>query len=172
MDFPNEPSAALDLHGRQELLELIQQIVRERNIAIVLCGHLLTEMEHVGDDLVILNLGQAVVKGHAKEPAGQVPRKVTPRNCMHLQVPPAAVLETRQVLEGMTSILIVTRVDEVVGWLEMELFPAARSNSVNPYQVNGILRALIRAKIPIISFGSETGHFEKRSLNLGADAIR
>jgi ABC-2 type transport system ATP-binding protein len=172
MVFPPELTLALDRHGREELLELIQQMTRERNIAVILCSHLLRETEHVCDDVVILNLGQGVAKGSVKETTSRVQRNVTLRNRMRLQVPPAAFLETRQVLDGMTNILKLTRINEVEGWLEMELFPASTSGSVNTYQVNRILSALIRAKIPIISFAPEDEPLQDMFLNLSTDAIK
>ena len=61
--FLDEPTLGLDPHGQQELLELIRQIARERNTAVVLCSQLLTEIEHICDDVVILNLGQVVARG-------------------------------------------------------------------------------------------------------------
>jgi hypothetical protein len=72
----------------------------------------------------------------------------------------------------MPNILRLTRINEVEGWLEIDLIPASNTSSVNPYQVNRILRALIRAKIPILSFGPEGMHLENMSLNLAADVTR
>ena len=172
MFFAQKRTPALDLRGQQELLQLIQKIGRERSIAVILCRHLLTEMVHVQDDLVVLNLGQVPAKDSVKEAASKVQKNVTRRNCMRVQVPPAAVLETRQVLNGMPNILRLIRINEVEGWLEMELLPASHSSSVKPYQVNRILGALIRAKIPIISFAPEASLVEDKSLNLATDVSR
>jgi hypothetical protein len=97
---------------------------------------------------------------------------VTDHYLMRIQVPPAAVLETRQVLDGMPNILILTRVNEAEGWLEMDLVTASNSSSVNTYQVNRILSALIRAKIPIISFAPKDGRSQDMFLNLTTDAIK
>ena len=91
--------------------------------------------------------------------------------CMRIQVPPAAVLETRQVLDGMPNILKLTRINEMEGWLEMELVPGFNRNSVNTYQVNRILSALIRARIPIISFAPEDRRLQDTSLNFAREAI-
>jgi hypothetical protein len=97
---------------------------------------------------------------------------ITMQNSMRIQVPPAAVSETRQVLDEMPNTLKLTRINEVEGWLEIELLPASKRNSVNPYQVNRILSVLIRAKIPIISFGPEEEHLQEMSVNLATDIIR
>jgi hypothetical protein len=99
-------------------------------------------------------------------------KMVTDHYSMRIQVPPAAVLEAHQVLDGMPNILKIIHVNELKGWLEMELVPAAHSNSVNAYQVNRILSALIRAKIPIVSFASETEPLQDRLPNLTTDALK
>jgi ABC-2 type transport system ATP-binding protein len=170
--FLDEPTLGLDPRGQQELLELIRRIARERNTAVVLCSQFLTEIERVCDDVVILNLGQVVAKGSVEAVISRVQRNITAQNCMRVQVPPAAVLETRQVLDGMPNILKLTQVNEAKGCLDMELVSGSNSSSVNTYQVNRILRALIRAKIPIISFAPEEGHLQDVFLNLTQDAIK
>ena len=169
--FLDEPTLGLDPHGQQELLELIQQIARKRNTAVVLSSQLLMEIERVCDDVVILNLGQIVARGSVEEVIDRVQRNSTLRNCMRVQVPPAAVLETRQVLDGMPNILKLTHVNEEKGCLEIELVSSSNSSSVNTYQVNRILRALIRAKIPIISFAPDEGSLQDTFLNFARDAI-
>ena len=170
--FLDEPTLGLDPRGQQELLELIRRIARERNTAVVLCSQFLTEIERVCEDVVILNLGQVVAKGSVEEVIRRVQRNITPQNCMRVQVPPAAVLETRQVLDGMPNILKLTQVNEAKGCLDMELVSGSNSSSVNSYQVNRILSALIRAKIPIISFAPEEGHWQDVFLNLTQEAIK
>lgn len=169
--FLDEPTLGLEPRDQQELLEIIRRIARERNTAIVLCSQFLTEIERVCDDVVILNLGQVIAKGSVEQIIRQIQRNATLRNCMRVQVPPAAVLETRQVLDGMPNILKLTHINEVKGWLEMELVPGSSSSSVNSYQVNRILSALIRAKIPIISFAPEEGRVQDILLTFSKDAM-
>ena len=156
--FLDEPTVGLDARGQQELLELIRQIAHERNIAVVLSSYLLTEIERVCDDVVIMNLGKIVACGSVDEVLRRVQRNISLRNSIRIQVPPAAVRESQQVLAGMINIIKLTRVNEAEGWLEMELLPGANGSLVTTYQVNNkILRTLIRAHIPIVSFGSDGG---------------
>jgi ABC-2 type transport system ATP-binding protein len=169
--FLDEPTLGLDPRGQQQLLELIQQVARDRNTAVVLGSQFFTEIERVCDDVVILELGQVVARGSIEEVITRVQRNIPLQNCMRVQVPPAAVLETRQVLDGMPNILKLTHVNEAKGWLEMELVPGSNSSSVNSYQVNRILSALIRAKIPIIGFAPEEGRSQDMFLNFAKDAI-
>jgi ABC-2 type transport system ATP-binding protein len=171
--FLDEPTLGLDPHDQRDLLELIRQIARERNTAVVLSTPLLTEVERICDEVVILNLGQIVARGAAEEVIGRAQKNIISFNMMRVHVPPAAVLETRQVLEGMPNILKLTRINEAEGWLEMGLVPVSKNNPVNTYQVNNtILRALIRAKIPIISFAPEDRGAQDAFLNLATEGIK
>jgi len=171
MFLPHGPTLALDQRGRQKLHDLLQHVMRERNIAVILCSHLLKEMEHACD-VAALSLEEKAAKSSENEARSRVQGNITSRSYMRVHVPPAAVLETRQVLDGMPNILRLTRINEVEGWLEIDLIPASNTSSVNPYQVNRILRALIRAKIPILCFGPERMHLENISLNLATDVTR
>src|SRR3990172_6717763 len=74
--FLDEPTLGLDPRGQQELRELMQQIARERNAGVILCSHLLTEVEAICDDVVILRLGQVVAKGRVADIIGQAERNV------------------------------------------------------------------------------------------------
>ena len=74
--FLDEPTLGLDPRGQQELLELIQHIAARQNAGVVLCSHLLSEVEGVCDDVVILNLGQIVAKGTVSDVIEQVQKNV------------------------------------------------------------------------------------------------
>ena len=50
---------------------MIQGIARERDAGVVLSSHLLTEIEGICDDVVIMNAGQIVAKGSVEEVLGQ-----------------------------------------------------------------------------------------------------
>src|SRR5512134_561230 len=75
--FLDEPTLGLDPRGQQELLALIQRIARERNTGVILCSHLLSEIEGICDDVIILSSGQVVAQGPVKEVVGQVQQNVT-----------------------------------------------------------------------------------------------
>jgi ABC-2 type transport system ATP-binding protein len=63
MVFLDEPTLGLDPKGQQELLALIRRVSRERNASVVLCSHLLSEIEQVCDDVIILKAGGVVTVG-------------------------------------------------------------------------------------------------------------
>jgi len=171
--FLDEPTLGLDPRGQQELLELVQKIARERNTGVVLCSHLLSEIENVCDDVVILNLGQIVARGSVAEIVGRVQQNIVLRNALRVQVAPDSVAEAREVLEAMPNITKVTPIGELEGWLRLELVGLTDGNLANAHQINNkILGALIRAKIPILGFEVEGGKLQDVFLLLTEESIR
>ena len=171
--FLDEPTLGLDPRGQQELLELVQRIAHERNTGVVLCSHLLSEIENVCDDVVILNVGQIVAKGTVNEVIGRVQQNIILRNAIRIQVLPASVAEALEVLEAMPNITKVTPVGEIEGWLRLELMPANDGDVEAARQVNNkILGALIRAKVPIMGFEIEGGKLQDVFLHLTEESIK
>ena len=171
--FLDEPTLGLDPRGQQELLDLIQRIARERGTAVVLCSHLLSEIEGVCDDVVILNLGQIVAKGSVAEVIDRVQHNIVLRNALRVQVPPSDIAETMQVLKAMPNITKVTTISEMEGWLRIELMETTNGDISKAHQVNNnILGALIRAKIAILGFEVEGGRLKDVFLQLTEEAIK
>lgn len=171
--FLDEPTLGLDPRGQQELLDLVQRIARERNTAVVLCSHLLSEIENVCDDVVILNVGQIVARGSVAEVVGRVQQNIILRNALRVQVPPESVTEARQVLEAMPNIMSVTPVGELEGWLRLELVGPNSGEVEKIHQINNkILSMLIKAKIPILGFEVEGGRLQDVFLHLTEESIK
>lgn len=171
--FLDEPTLGLDPRGQQELLELIQRIARERNTGVVLCSHLLSEIEGVCDDVVILNLGQIVARGTVAEVIGRVQHNIILRNAVRLQVAPASATEARKLLKDIPSIKKVAPISDMEGWLRVELVAPAHGKSSETYQMtNNILSMLIRAKIPILSFEMDGGRLQDVFLHLTEETIK
>jgi len=171
--FLDEPTLGLDPRGQQELLDLVQRIARERNTAVVLCSHLLSEIEDVCDDVVILNAGQIVARGSVAEVIGRVQQNIILRNALRIQVMPDFVTEAQQVLQAMPHITNVTPVGELEGWLRLELVGATNGDAVNVHQINNkILSALIHAKIPILGFEAEGSRLQDVFLHLTEETIK
>ncbi len=59
----DEPTNGLDPDGRVEMLELVRDISRRRNVTVVLCSHLLPDVQHVCDRIVMLKQGRIVQDG-------------------------------------------------------------------------------------------------------------
>ena len=171
--FFDEPTLGLDPRGQQELLELIQRIARERGTGIILCSHLLSEIESVCDDVVILNQGQIVARGTVTEVIGRVQQNIVLRNGLRIQVPADSVELARQVLQDIASIKNISPIGEIEGLLRIELLEPANGTESKVYQINNqILSALIRAKIPILGFQIEGGKLQDVFLHLTEETIR
>ena len=59
----DEPTTGLDPTGREEMLELIDDIAHKRNIDVLLSSHILLDIERTCDGVVVLNQGQIVFSG-------------------------------------------------------------------------------------------------------------
>lgn len=171
--FLDEPTLGLDPRGQQELLELVQRIARERNAGVILCSHLLSEIEKVCDDVVILNLGQIVARGSVASVIGRVQHNIVLKNALRVQVMPESVGEALDVLKEIPSIVKVTPFGEMEGWLRLELLPADDGEIAKAHEVNNkILSALIRAKIPILGFEVEGSRLQDVFLHLTEESIQ
>jgi iron complex transport system ATP-binding protein len=63
----DEPTAALDIGHQQEVLELVDNLRRERNLAVVSTMHDLTLAGSYADELVLLDGGRVAQRGTAAE---------------------------------------------------------------------------------------------------------
>ncbi|HJS18717.1 MAG TPA: ABC transporter ATP-binding protein [Anaerolineales bacterium] len=171
--FLDEPTLGLDPRGQQELLELVQRIARDRGTGVILCSHLLSEIENVCDDVVILNVGQIVAKGSVAAVIGRVQQNIILRNALRVQVMPESVDEALVVLKDIPNIAGVSPIGEMEGWLRLELVPPGNGELARAHQVNNrILSALIRAKIPILGFEVEGNRLQDVFLHLTEESIQ
>jgi ABC-2 type transport system ATP-binding protein len=162
--FLDEPTLGLDPRGQTELLGLVRQIARERSAGVILCSHLLTEVENVCDDVVILSSGEIVASGPVSEVIGR-----NERNVIRIRVPAASGPESQRELEALPTVKRVTFAPGVPGSMRVEL---DGSNGEGNHVTNGILETLIRARIQILSFEPEGGRLQDVFLNLTAGGIK
>ena len=169
--FLDEPTLGLDPRGQQELLDFIQRIARERGTGVVLCSHMLSEIENICDDVVILNAGQVVAKGSVSEVIGRVQRHIMLGNALRVQVPPAFFAKAKLTLKAtLPNLMKVNPVGEMEGWLRIELVESTEDTQT--HLINSkILSALIRARIPILSFEVEGSRLQDVFLHLTEEAI-
>ncbi len=167
--FLDEPTLGLDPRGQQELLEIVRWIARERNAGVVLCSHLLAEVESVCDDVVILNSGQIVasgtvaeVVGHAQSRAGGSMSRAG--GTIRIQVAAPSVAEAQSILQALPNVVKATATSEMGGWLRVEL--ADSTDGAESHVKNKILSALIGAEIPVLSFEAEGGRLQDVFLHL------
>lgn len=70
----DEPSDGLDPRGIHEMRQLILELREELGLTIVFSSHLLTEVEHLCDEIAILNQGQLIYRGDWKRDQKNQPR--------------------------------------------------------------------------------------------------
>ena len=73
--FLDEPTNGMDPKGRDEMLELIRDIAHTKHINLILSSHLLPDVEHTCDRVVVLDKGRVVAQGPIEElkgPRGRV----------------------------------------------------------------------------------------------------
>ncbi|MDH7511827.1 MAG: ABC transporter ATP-binding protein [Clostridiales bacterium] len=65
--FLDEPTSNLDPQGRREILELIKDISSRKDIQVLICSHILSDIESVCSHVVILNKGRVAAQGQISE---------------------------------------------------------------------------------------------------------
>jgi ABC-2 type transport system ATP-binding protein len=161
--FLDEPTLGLDPRGQQELNQLVKRIARERNAGVILCSHMLPEVEAVCDDVVILSSGEVVARG----PVGDVTGKAE-RNVIRVRVPVPAVAYAQRELEALSAVRRVVSGTGQPGWLRVEVDEAGGEDHLN----NRVLDTLIRAAIPILGFEPQSGRLQDVFLDLTTKALK
>lgn len=65
--FLDEPTSGMDPKGRQEMLELIQNISSQGKMSIVLASHILVDVERTCDQVVIIHRGKILKQGSVED---------------------------------------------------------------------------------------------------------
>lgn len=160
--FLDEPTLGLDPHGQHELLEVVRQIARDRNAGVILCSHLLAEVENVCDDVVILNSGEVVASGTVADIIGR-----SEENVIRVRVPSPSVMQAERELEALPTVKSVTTTPGMPGWLRVELEETSWEEN---HITNRILETLIRAQITVLSFEPQGGRLQDVFLHLTGEA--
>lgn len=148
--FLDEPTLGLDPKGQRGLLVLLKDISRNRNTGIVLCSHLLSEIEEVCDDVVILRSGAIVASGTVAE----VLQKAR-QNTVRIRIPAQFVEQAKKTLRTVPSVSQISQkvTNESYYWLDVEL----EGMQVEGWQERELLKrrllsALVEAEIPILNY--------------------
>jgi ABC-2 type transport system ATP-binding protein len=168
--FLDEPTLGLDPRGQRELLRLVQRIAKERNKGVVLCSHLLSEIEGVCDDVVIMNAGGVVARGSVAEVVGATRPELD--HVVRIRVPVASIARTQALLEVFPGVEGDVRSEDSSGWLDVKLHASNGSGPDESRVRNDLLESLIRADVPVLGFDVGGGRLEDVFLRLTAEAIR
>lgn len=63
----DEPTTALDVTIQAQVLQLMRQLQKEKNMAILLITHDMGVVAEMADDVIVMYLAQGIEKGHKKE---------------------------------------------------------------------------------------------------------
>lgn len=169
--FLDEPTLGLDPRGQQELLALIRGLARDRGAGVVLCSHLLSEIEGVCDDVVIMNQGEVVARGTLAEVVGQT--QSTAGDVLRVRVPQTSVAAAQRVLLTVPHVAHADPLEGSSGWLDVRLVNAddAPEEEVTQRVRNAILASLIAADVPVLGLEVGGGRLQDVFLQLTAESL-
>jgi ABC-2 type transport system ATP-binding protein len=166
--FLDEPTLGLDPRGQRELLALIQDLARTRSAGVVLSSHLLSEIEDICDDVVIMNAGRIVATGTVADVIGQASGADGRARTIRIRVPQASTGQAERALVGMSEVASVNVVDPVAAWLSVEMSGGGDGNGLAR---NRVLDALISADVPILAVEQAGARLQDVFLELTAETI-
>src|SRR5215471_15198473 len=73
--FLDEPTNGLDPKGREEMLALVRDLAKEKQVNVIVSSHLLPDVESTCDYVVVMDKGRVATEGpiaSLKQPRGQV----------------------------------------------------------------------------------------------------
>jgi ABC-2 type transport system ATP-binding protein len=148
--FLDEPTLGLDPAGQRQVLALVRRLAGERGATVVLCTHLLAEVEELCTRVLILNRGRVVAEGTVAE----VSRRAAAPRSARVRVPPERVDDALRVITGSG---VVERVEPAQGQPGSLALTLARTNGrTGEEAMSEGLQALLRAQIPLLAFELES----------------
>jgi ABC-2 type transport system ATP-binding protein len=146
--FLDEPTLGLDPAGQRQILTMVRRIAGERGATVLLCTHLLAEVEETCSRVLILSAGRVAAQGTVSEVSRQAAaprsgRLRVPRE--HVETAVAALRAVQGVetaaADGQPGLLRVTLA-------QLDGHPAEET-------MNAGVRAVVDARIPLLSFELE-----------------
>ena len=151
--FLDEPTLGLDPRGKMELMTLVKRIASERHAGVIFCSHLLTEVEELCDDVVILREGQVVATGTVQDVVAR-----GNRNMIRIRSLKENMAAAGQILTDMAGIATISADHGKSDVLEMHTEEWIVKNSPDDVQLkNQILNSLMQAGIPVLNFDADSG---------------
>jgi ABC-2 type transport system ATP-binding protein len=147
--FLDEPTLGLDPAAQRQVLVLVRRLARERGVTVLLCTHLLAEVEELCTRVVILNRGRVVSQGTVAE----IVRRASAPRTARLLVDADLVEQAARVVSGAKGVDRVERADGQPGALTLTL--ASQTDDGSEDAVADGLRAVLDARIPVRSFELE-----------------
>jgi ABC-2 type transport system ATP-binding protein len=147
--FLDEPTLGLDPAGQRQILASVRRIADEREATVLLCTHLLTEVEETCSRVLILNRGRVVAQGTVSE----VTRLAAAPRSARFRVSVEDLERATAALEGAPGVDRVTRADGMTGWLTVQF--SSTGERTSEQLLNDSVRTLLDAEIPVLAFELE-----------------
>jgi ABC-2 type transport system ATP-binding protein len=148
--FLDEPTLGLDPGGQREVLRLVAAIARGRGATVLLCTHVLAEVEEVCTRVLILNRGRLVAEGTVDE----ITRRAAAPRRARFRVP----AEQRDRALNALAVIGVTEAEPDRGagdWLTVALGHDSVGGAGVHAQVARAVQELERAGVPPLAFELE-----------------
>ncbi len=139
--FLDEPTLGLDPAGQEDILGQLTQIASEDGTCVVLCSHLLDEVERVCDRVAILHESRIVAHGTVD----QVIARAEIGHHGRVRVAPDHVTAAMTILDAIPAMLSTSSDSSRSGGIRIEL-------ATSPGTAGMVLRALLDAGIEPLSF--------------------
>ena len=146
--FLDEPTLGLDPAGQRQVLGNVRQIASERGAGVLLCTHLLAEVEENCSRVLILNHGRVLAEGTVAE----ITRRAAAPHSGRLHVAPEHVERATTALVGSRVVEDVQRTDGRPGAL---IVVFASEVNLDGASMNEAVRILVEANVPLVSFELE-----------------
>ena len=153
--FLDEPTLGLDPAGREDVLARLSALASEAGAGVVLCSHLLDDVERVCDRIAILHQGKIVSAGTVAEVIGQ--SEIA--SAASISVAPDYVAAAIDVLETEPRVAAATANAARRGHLDLQLAEPVQDG-------NQLLSALLGAGIPITGLQSHRARLSDAFLAL------
>jgi ABC-2 type transport system ATP-binding protein len=146
--FLDEPTLGLDPGGQRQVLALVRRLARERGVTVLLCTHLLAEVEDVCSRVLILSRARVVSDGTVAE----VLRRAAAPRTARLLVDPDLV---ERAAGAIASVRGIERVESGNGQAGALTITLAREGEPSDDAVAAGLSAVLAAHVRVLSFELE-----------------
>ncbi len=147
----DEPASGLDPRARIELREILKEL-RKMGKTILISSHILLELTEMCDNIGIIEQGRMIVSGSVQE--------------IMAQVEGTGVLKV-SLIDGHGAAINILEQNKLVSQVSKQedesLLVYFKGNQEERYQ---LLKELINANIPVVSFSQETANIEKVFLKI------
>jgi ABC-2 type transport system ATP-binding protein len=162
--FLDEPTLGLDPAGQRQVLVLVRRLAQERGVTVLLCTHLLAEVEDLCTRVLILHRGHVVSDGTVSD---VVRRAAAPRTA-RLLVAETFVEQAARAVAQTAGIDRVEHGNGQPGALTITLAPEGERPGEDTMAKG--LEAVLAARIPVFSFELERARLSDAFLAMTEDS--